>query len=193
MIQKYLNFHYSRVAGPLRRRDLDQRGQLLHRRAEGPLDRRSAADDDHRLTDDSIEVDAVVDGEIGRTEVSALVGLNTDLRREYIADCQNGVNRWNRILDGAGLPQRLRLPHVGVQPEGRRVRRHRGDAGRRAAQRRGVGAGARASGCRPSVDKTHVRSLMRPVYERGKIAAWIAPPRQGINGKPFDYDYVHLA
>ena len=29
--------------------------------------------------------------------------------------------------------------------------------------------------------------------ERGKIAAWIAPPRQGINGKPFDYEYVHLA
>jgi benzoyl-CoA 2,3-dioxygenase component B len=43
------------------------------------------------------------------------------------------------------------------------------------------------------VDKTHVRSLMQPVHERGRIAAWIAPPRNGINGKPFDYDYVHLA
>jgi benzoyl-CoA 2,3-dioxygenase component B len=42
------------------------------------------------------------------------------------------------------------------------------------------------------VDKTYVRSLMQPVHERGKIAAWIAPPKQGINGKPFDYDYVHL-
>jgi benzoyl-CoA 2,3-dioxygenase component B len=43
------------------------------------------------------------------------------------------------------------------------------------------------------VDKTHVQSLMQPVHERGKIAAWIAPPRNGINGQPFDYDYVHLA
>jgi benzoyl-CoA 2,3-dioxygenase component B len=39
---------------------------------------------------------------------------------------------------------------------------------------------------------------MRPVHERGKIAAWLAPPRGaprggGINGQPFDYDYVHLA
>ena len=42
-------------------------------------------------------------------------------------------------------------------------------------------------------DKTYVRSLMQPVLERGKIAAWIAPPRNGINGKPFDYDYVHLS
>jgi len=33
---------------------------------------------------------------------------------------------------------------------------------------------------------------MQPVHQRGKIAAWIAPPRHGINGKPFDYDYVHL-
>jgi hypothetical protein len=36
-------------------------------------------------------------------------------------------------------------------------------------------------------------SLMHPVYERGKIAAWVAPSRNGINGQPFDYDYVHLA
>ena len=43
------------------------------------------------------------------------------------------------------------------------------------------------------MDKTYVRSLMQPVHERGKIAAWIAPPRHGINGKPFDYEYVHLA
>jgi hypothetical protein len=35
-------------------------------------------------------------------------------------------------------------------------------------------------------------TLMQPVHERGKIGAWIAPRRQGINGKPFDYDYVHL-
>jgi benzoyl-CoA 2,3-dioxygenase component B len=47
-------------------------------------------------------------------------------------------------------------------------------------------------------DKAFVRSLMQPVYERGKIAAWVAPPRGaprggGINGQPFDYDYVHLS
>jgi benzoyl-CoA 2,3-dioxygenase component B len=53
---------------------------------------------------------------------------------------------------------------------------------------------ARRKGWLPTdVDKTHVRSLMRPVYEPGKIASWLAPPRNGINGKPFDYEYVHLA
>ena len=29
---------------------------------------------------------------------------------------------------------------------------------------------------------------MRPVYEPGKIAAWLAPPRNGINGQPLDYE-----
>src|SRR4051794_1575258 len=137
-------------------------------------------------------VDAVVDGGAGQTEVPALVGLNTDRRRACINDCQNGVNRWNRVLEEAGIPRRLRLPYVafnrkvgafaGVHatPDGKMIseeewQRHQGEW------------------LPTEVDKTHVRSLMRPVHERGKIAAWIAPPRQGINGKPFDYEYVHLA
>ncbi len=33
---------------------------------------------------------------------------------------------------------------------------------------------------------------MRPVYEPGKIASWIAPPSQGINNKPFEYEYVRF-
>jgi benzoyl-CoA 2,3-dioxygenase component B len=33
---------------------------------------------------------------------------------------------------------------------------------------------------------------MQPVTERGKIAGWIAPPPRGIDGLPFDYEYVRL-
>jgi len=190
VIQKYLNFHYS-VSLDLFGGETSTnvanyytaglKGRWLEERRK----------DDHLLTDDSIMVDALIDGEIGLTEVAALTGLNTDLRREYIADCEGGVKRWNRILESAGLPHRLALPHPAFN---RRV---------------GVFAGIEASPTGEKllaaeweqrkaqwlpteVDKTFVRSLMRPVYERGKIAAWLAPPRNGINGKPFDYDYVHL-
>jgi len=137
-------------------------------------------------------VDAVSDdGEIVQNEVAALVGLNTDLRAHYIADCQSGINRWNRILESAGLATRLRLPHVAfnrkvgvfrgmfVTPDGEVIS---DDEWTR-----------RSTSWLPTdVDKTYVRSLMRPVYDLGKIASWIAPPRNGINGKPFEYEYVHL-
>jgi len=138
-------------------------------------------------------VDALTeDGEIGQTEVAALTGLNTDLRREYTADCQGGVNRWNKILAGAGLPQRLRLPHVAFN---RRVGAFAGIEAAPDGQKLSAAEWEQRKGewLPAEVDKTYVRSLMQPVYERGKIAAWIAPPRHGINGKPFDYDYVHLS
>ena len=42
-------------------------------------------------------------------------------------------------------------------------------------------------------DRTFVHSLMKRVTEPGKMAAWIAPPDQGINDRPTDYEYVRLA
>jgi benzoyl-CoA 2,3-dioxygenase component B len=195
VIQKYLNFHYS-VSLDLFGGETSTnvanyftagiKGRWLEERRK----------DDHRLTDDSIMVDALAEaanGEqsIGQAEVAALVGLNTDLRREYIADCQGGVNRWNKILAEAGLSQRLALPHVAFN---RKVGAFAGIEASPAGERLAPAEWERRKGrwLPTDVDKTHVRSLMRPVYERGKIAAWIAPPRNGINGQQFDYDYVHL-
>jgi benzoyl-CoA 2,3-epoxidase subunit B len=192
VIQKYLNFHYS-VSLDLFGSETSTnvanyytaglKGRWLEERRR----------DDHQLTSDSIMVDSLTDdGEIGHTEVSALTGLNTDLRREYIADCEGGVKRWNRILAGAGLPQRLSLPHSAFN---RKVGAFSGIEASPGGEVLTAGQWQqRKGGWLPTdTDKTFVRSLMRPVHERGKIAAWIAPPRQGINGQPFDYDYVHLS
>ncbi|HEV3381128.1 MAG TPA: benzoyl-CoA 2,3-epoxidase subunit BoxB [Trebonia sp.] len=195
VIQKYLNFHFSvsldlfggetstNVANYY---STGLKGRWLEERRK----------DDHVLTDDSIMVDALVDaggGEqgIGQTEVPALTGLNTDLRREYADDCRGGLKRWNRVLAEAGLPQRLHLPHVAFN---RRVGAFAPIEASPAGEMLSAGQWeARKGEWLPTqTEKTFVRSLMKPVYERGKIAAWIAPPRNGINGKPFDYDYVHL-
>jgi benzoyl-CoA 2,3-dioxygenase component B len=195
VIQKYLNFHYSVSLDLFGSETSTNVANYYTAGIKGRWleDRRR---DDHRLTDDSIMVDALDDGQtllprIGETEVAALTGLNTDLRREYISDCQSGVTRWNRILAAAGLPQRLALPHIAFN------RKVGAFAGIEASPDGEILPAAqwaeREHQWLPTdVDKTHVRSLMRPVHERGKIAAWIAPPRQGINGQPFDYDYVHL-
>ncbi len=191
IIQKYLNFHYSVSLDLFGGETSTNVANYFTAGLKGRWmeDRRK---DDHRLTDDSIHVDALVDGEIGRTEVAALVGLNTDLRREYIADCEGGVKRWNRILENAGLPQRLHLPHIAFN---RRVGAFAAIEATPTGEKISADEWERRRGewLPTDVDKTFVRSLMQPVHERGRIAAWIAPPRQGINGKPFDYDYVHLA
>ena len=196
VIQKYLNFHYS-VSLDLFGGETSTnvanyytaglKGRWMEERRK----------DDHRLTDDSIMVDTLADGQngeksIGLTEVSALVGLNTDLRREYISDCEGGVKRWNKILAEAGLTQRLKLPHIAFN---RQVGAFAPIEASPDGEKLSAGEWERRKGqwLPTDVDKTHVRTLMQPVHERGKIAAWIAPPRNGINGKPVEYDYVHLA
>ena len=123
--------------------------------------------------------------------MAALTGLNTDLRREYMADCAGGVKRWNKILESADLPHRLYLPHVAFN---RKVGAYSGiEASPTGEQLSAAEWEQRKHQWLPTeVDKTHVRSLMHPVHERGKIASWIAPPRNGINNKPFDYEYVRL-
>ena len=41
-------------------------------------------------------------------------------------------------------------------------------------------------------DREFVISLQKSVVEPGKIASWVAPPTRGIDGHPFDYEYVRF-
>jgi len=42
-------------------------------------------------------------------------------------------------------------------------------------------------------DNLFIGGLMRPSYEPGKFAGWIAPPRYGIDNMPGDFEYVLIA
>ena len=125
-------------------------------------------------------------------DVPLRTAMNEVLRDGYIDDCQRAVDKWNRTLERSGNPLRLRLPH-------RRFHRHQGiyaglhfspdgalidDAEWSANQDRWLPSDA---------DRAFIQSLMQPVFERGKIANWVAPPSKGINGNPFDFEYVRRA
>ena len=133
----------------------------------------------------------VRDGRIAVEELSALNAVNERLRDDYIKDCQRGLDRWNRALESLGVDFRLELPHrffnrrignaagVHVSPDGRVVSEEE--------------LQANAANWLPTDgDMAFVDSLMRRVIEPGKIAGWIAPPVRGIDGKPWDFEYVRF-
>lgn len=191
VIQRYLNFHYT-VSLDLFGSETSTNAANYYTAGLKGRWQETRRKDDHKLTDDARVLDRPRDDGTWTTdELQAILLLNLDLRAEYTADCQTGVNRWNKILSDAGIDFRFRLPHPGfnrdvginsghhVTPDGTLVDEATWEA-------------ARHQWLPTAEDLTFVRSLMHPVYERGKIASWVAPPRQGINGKPFDYEYVHL-
>ena len=110
--------------------------------------------------------------------------LNEVLRTEYIKDCQRGVDRWNKTIKDEGIDVRARScrrtsstarsacgPTTSFTPDGEMIDAATWDA--------------RSGEWLPNdADETYIKSLMKPVYERGKMASWIAPPAKGINGLP---------
>ncbi|WP_037570541.1 benzoyl-CoA 2,3-epoxidase subunit BoxB [Phaeacidiphilus oryzae] len=191
VVQKYLNFHYS-VSLDLFGGETSTNAANYYTAGLKGRWQESRRRDGHRLSEDAVQVDVPAeDGSWQQREVPALTALNLDLRDSYIADCRTGVKRWNRILAAEGVDHRLYLPHPGFN---RRVGAAAGhhitpDGEITDAE---TWAAARDRWLPTPADLAFVRSLMRPVYQPGRIAPWLAPPAGGINGKPLDYEYVRL-
>src|SRR5438034_5391164 len=178
VIQKYLNFHYSVSLDLFGGETSTNVANYFTSGLKGRW-QEERRKDDHVLTGEVTAVEQIDGGRIVAAELPALTALNHDLRTQYIADCQTGITRWNRILASNGVTgPGLRLPHVGfnrkvglfagchITPDGQITGAAAWDAGRPAW-------------LPTPADKAHVESLMRAVYEPGKIAAWLAPPPNG--------------
>ena len=189
-LQRYLNFHYS-VSLDLFGSEVSTNAANFYTMSLKGRFEETKKDDDHELKAATYPV-AVVEGDrIVVREGPALTSLNERLREDYIADCQRGVDRWNRVIREQGVDAELRLPHRGfhraigafadyrISPDGRLVTAAEWDA-------------KKAEWLPTDSDYAYVASLMRPVTEPGKFAGWIAPPARGINGHPVDYQYVRL-
>ncbi|MDA1195335.1 MAG: benzoyl-CoA 2,3-epoxidase subunit BoxB [Planctomycetota bacterium] len=154
-----------------------------------------------RYKEDSYEDHIALEG-VYRMQVPQNLGLTTEevplrnamneiLRDGYIGDCEFVIARWNRILEKAGRPERMELPN-------RRFNREMGIYSSYAYDPEGNPITAEAFEARrddwlPSeADSVFVKSLMKPCLEFGKVAGWIAPPRKGINGNAFEWEYVRF-
>jgi len=148
---------------------------------------------DHLALEQSYLFENFVDGRISKEEVPLRNAMNEVLRDEYVKDNMRGIDYWNRICERLDSPVRFTLPH------------------RRFHRKIGCYAGAHFHPVTGELldestwlanvdtwlptakDKAYVKSLMKPVYEKGKYASWIAAPAKGIDEKGVDYEYVKLA
>ena len=187
-IQRYVNFHYS-VTIDLFGADESSNAATFYSTGLKGRYEEGKRTDDHQLRGQSYKVLNVVDGKLIEKEVPLLNALNEVLRDDYIKDSVAGVERWNRVLDKAGIPFKLTVPHkafhrnigalsnVKVAPDGRVVN--------------DIEWAAKVGEWLPTNDdRAYVASLMKPVLEPGKFAGWIAPPSIGINRQAIDFEYV---
>jgi len=149
--------------------------------------------EEHKALTGTYAMDVLKDGKLTREEVPLRNAMNEVLRDAYVADCQRGVDKWNKIIESKGVPFRFTLPsrrfhrHIGLYaevsatPAGEIVTKERFEAERDAWL--------------PSdSDKAYVISLMqKPVYDPKQMAHWISAPKQGVKGRPVDFEYVRHA
>ena len=187
-LQRYLNFHYSVSLDLFGAETSTNAANYFGAGLKGRF-QEERRDDDHRLHDATRLVPQSGDQDITTREVTQLAGLNETLREDYIADCQKGVDRWNRALSEVGT--RLDLPHVGFNREVGTFRDRRVTPdGRLVGEEEWA---AHVGEWLPSAsDREYVESLMVGVHEPGRMAGWVAAPSTGIHAKPVDYDYVRV-
>jgi benzoyl-CoA 2,3-dioxygenase component B len=189
-VQRYLNFHYS-VTIDLFGADQSSNAATFYGSGLKGRYEEGKRNDDHLLRDQTYKVLEVRDGALVDKEVPMLNALNEVLRDDFIKDSVAGVGRWNKVIEKAGIPVRLEVPHkafhrnigalagIKMSPDGRVLSDTEWQA--------------RKNEWLPSnEDRAFVASLMGRVVDPGRFAHWIAPPVMGINRQPVDFEYVRF-
>jgi benzoyl-CoA 2,3-dioxygenase component B len=190
-LQKKLNLHYTL--------SLDLFGSEVSTNAANAFNaslkgrfHETRIDDDHRLESATYPVLKLVDGAIARVDEPALTALNMRLRDDYSADCAKSVERWNKIIEKAGVAFHLALPHVAFHREIGEFRDVKASPAGELLD--AADWERRKDAWLPSrADGDFIVKLMEPVQERGKFASWIAAPKVGIDNKSGDFEYVRVA
>jgi benzoyl-CoA 2,3-dioxygenase component B len=187
-MQKYLNLWYS-LSLDLFGGEVSSNAASFF--ADGLKGRaKEASYEDHIALEGIYKIEQAKDGKLVTEDVPMRNAMNEVLRDAYVADCQRGVDKWNKILDEAGIGLRLGLPsrrfhrQIGIHanvysdPEGRLISQD--EFNRR-----------RDEWLPSASDQAYVKSIMtKPVTALGQMANWIAAPAQGIKGRPIDFEYV---
>jgi benzoyl-CoA 2,3-epoxidase subunit B len=134
----------------------------------------------------------IEDGKLAERTVPLRNAMNEVLRDAYIDDNQRGVDRWNKMIADCEVDYTITLPSrrfnrtMGIyaghsfDPQGNPISKEEFE------RRRGEWLPG-------PKEREHVKNLMQPVLERGKMAHWIAAPDRGVKGQPIDFEYIRKA
>ncbi len=192
IIQKYINEWFSASIDLFGGEDSSNAASYFAQGLKGRYkESRSRHITDHVALEGVYELEYVDGDRLATRELPLRRALNSVLLDNYLEDCQRALKRWNKILEEEGLSDRMTLPsrrfnrQVGIygghlfSPIGELIDQEKWDKHRN-------------DWLPTEADYEYVSSLMRPVFEVGKIANWIAPPARGINRNGFDYEYVRF-
>jgi benzoyl-CoA 2,3-dioxygenase component B len=190
-IQKKANLHFSL--------SLDLFGSEISTNAANAFNagikgrhRESKLTDDHRLIDATYPVLRLADGKLRTIDEPALTAINARLRDDYVHDCAGGIGRWNKMIARTGIQFEFKLPHVAFNRRiGEFATIHAAPDGRIVSA--AEWAAGKATWLPSPEDGAFIESLMRPEYTPARFAAWIAPPRAGVDNKPGEFEYVKIA
>jgi len=189
-VQRYLNFHFSVTVDLFGADESSNAATFYSTGLKGRFEEGKRTDD-HQLRGQTYRVLQAAGGRLVEKDVPMLNALNEVLRDDYIRDSVAGVERWNKVIEKAGIAFRLEVPHkafhrnigglagVKVSPAGQVVSQAEWQA-------------HRDEWLPSEADRAFVASLMGRVVEPGRFAHWIAPPAIGINRQPIDFEYVRF-
>jgi benzoyl-CoA 2,3-dioxygenase component B len=189
-LQRYLNFHFS-VTIDLFGADESSNAATFYTSGIKGRYEEGKRMDDHQLRGQTYPVLSVEGNKLVERQVPMLNALNEVLRDDYIKDSIAGVERWNKVIEKAGLPHRLKTPHKAFH------RQIGALAGAKISPDGQVMSDAEWNAMKDQwlatpEDRAFVASLMGRCTAPGQFANWIAPPAMGINRQPVDFEYIRF-
>jgi benzoyl-CoA 2,3-dioxygenase component B len=188
-LQRYLNFHYS-VTIDLFGADQSSNAATFYSAGLKGRYEEAKRTDDHVLTQAAYRITDIANGQLIEREVPMLNSLN-EVCAMTSSRTRLRQGRWNKVIEKAGMPFRLTVPHkafnrkIGMFAN---TRFHQ-----RATDQRREWLASEKRWLPSDEDRAFVASLMERVVEPGKFAGWIAPPVMGVNRQPLDFQYVRLS
>jgi benzoyl-CoA 2,3-dioxygenase component B len=147
--------------------------------------------EDHKALTGTYNLPVVEKDKLLEKEVPLRNAMNEVLRDQYIKDCERALKRWNKHIADEGSSTVLTLPS-------RRFHRHQGIYADHHFNPAGELISAdewetnKSKWVLTPADNDYLLSIMKPCYEPGKFANWIAPPSKGLDGKELNFEYVKL-